>query len=128
MFGKHSGAGNNENKGIITAYFNLGILQKKNNDLEEALRFFKKGTNVAIDGNYAEQIIKGLGYVGETLFYLGKIKEAKNQFIKALNIAENINAKNAIIQIRILLQSLGLQDKNITEELKAIEKNQNWHW
>ncbi|TKJ23515.1 MAG: hypothetical protein CEE43_02330 [Promethearchaeota archaeon Loki_b32] len=115
----------NDNKGIITAYFNLGILQKKSNDLEEALRYFKKGTNVAIDGNYAEQIIKGLGYVGETLFYLGKIKEAKNQFIKALNIAENINAKNAIIQIRILLQSLGLQDKNITEELKEIEKNQN---
>ncbi len=114
----------NDNKGIITAYFNLGILQKKNNDLEEALRFFKKGTNVAIDVNYAELIIKGLGYVGETLFYIGKIKEAKNQFIKALNIAENINAKNAIIQIGILLQSLGLQDKNITEELKEIEKNQ----
>jgi len=109
----------NDNKGIITAYFNLGILQKKNNDLEEALRFFKKGTNVAIDVNYAELIIKGLGYVGETLFYIGKIKEAKNQFIKA------INAKNAIIQIGILLQSLGLQDKNITEELKEIEKNQN---
>ncbi len=115
----------NDNKGIITAYFNLGIIQKKNNDLEEALRYFKKGTNVAIDGNYAELIIKGLGYVGETLFYLGKIKEAKNQFIKALNIAENINAKNAIIQIRILLQSLGLQDNNITEELKEIRKNQN---
>ncbi|MBA7668514.1 hypothetical protein ES703_76626 [subsurface metagenome] len=114
----------NDNKGIITTYFNLGILQKKNNDLEEALRFFKKGTNVAIDVNYAELIIKGLGYVGETLFYIGKIKEAKNQFIKALNIAENINAKNAIIQIGILLQSLGLQDKNITEELKEIEKNQ----
>lgn len=117
----------NDRKGIITVYFNLGILQKKNNYFEEALRYFKKGTNVAIDGNYAEQIIKGLGYVGETLFYLGKIKEAKNQFIKALNIAENINAKNAIIQIRILLQSLGLQDKNITEELKEIEKNQNRH-
>ena len=114
-----------DNKGIITAYFNLGIIQKKNNDLEEALRYFKKGTNVAIDGNYAELIIRGLGYVGETLFYLGKIKEAKNQFIKALNIAENINTKNAIIQIRILLQSLGLQDKNITEELKEIRKNQN---
>ena len=114
----------NDYKGIITTYFNLGIIQKKNNDLEEALRYFKKGTNVAIDGSYAELIIKGLGYVGETLFYLGKIKEAKNQFIKALNIAENINAKNAIIQIRILLQSLGLQDKNITEELKEIEKNQ----
>ena len=113
-----------DNKGVITAYFNLGILQKKNKDLEEALRYFKKGTNVAIEVNYAELIIRGLGYVGETLFYIGKIKEAKNQFIKALRIAQNINAKNAIIQIRVLLQSLGLQEKNIIEELKEYDKNQ----
>ena len=112
----------NDYKGIITSYFNLGILQKKNNDLEEALRYFKKGTNVAIDVNYAELIIRGLGYIGETLFYIGKIKEAKNQFIRALHIAQDINAKNAIIQIRILLQSLGLQDKNIIKELKEYEK------
>jgi len=110
-------------KGIITAYFNLGILQKKNYHFEEALIYFKKGTNVAIEVNYAELIIKGLGYVGETLFYIGNIKEAKNQFIKALHIAQKIKANNAIIQIRILLQSLGLQDKNITEELKKTEKN-----
>jgi len=113
-----------DNKGVITAYFNLGILQKKNKDLEEALRYFKKGTNVAIEVNYAELIIRGLGYVGETLFYIGKIKEAKNQFIKALCIAQNINAKNAIIQIRVLLQSLGLQEKNIVEELKEYDINQ----
>ncbi|MFX1500879.1 MAG: tetratricopeptide repeat protein [Promethearchaeota archaeon] len=111
-----------DNKGIITAYFNLGILQKKNKDFEEALRYFKKGTNVAIDKNYVELIIKGLGYVGEMLFYLGKIKEAKEQFIRALHIARKINAKNAIIQTRILLKSLGLQDRNITEELKEMEK------
>ena len=109
-------------KGIITAYFNLGILQKNNDNFEEALRYFKKGTNVAIDTNYVELIIKGLSYVGEMLFYLGKIKEAKNQFIKSLHIAKKINAKNAIIQLRILLQSLGLQDRNITEELNKIEK------
>ncbi len=59
-----------DNKGIITSYFNLGILQKKNNDLEEALRYFKKGTNLAIDGNYAELMIRGFSYVAETLFYL----------------------------------------------------------
>ncbi|MFW9990094.1 MAG: tetratricopeptide repeat protein [Candidatus Odinarchaeota archaeon] len=110
-------------KGIITSYFNLGILRKKNDDFEESLRYFKKGTNVAIDANYVEQIIKGLGYIGEIFFYLGKLKEAKNQFIKALHIAKQFNARNAIIQIRILLQSLGLQDRDITEELKKIEKN-----
>ena len=32
----------NDNKGIITSYFNLGILQKKNDNIEEALRYFKK--------------------------------------------------------------------------------------
>jgi len=113
-----------DNKGIITSYFNLGILKKKDNNLEDAIRYFKKGTNVAIDSNYAELIIKGLGYVGETLFYLGKVKEAKNQFIKALHIAKKINAKNAIVQLRVLLQSLGMQEKNIFEELKQYEKLQ----
>ncbi|MFX1417726.1 MAG: tetratricopeptide repeat protein [Promethearchaeota archaeon] len=114
----------NDNKGIITSYFNLGILQKKANDLEEALKYFKKGTNVAIDANYTELIIKGLGYVGEILFYIGEYKEAKNQFIKALNIATKIQAKNAIIQIRILLNSLGMNDRAIFKELSESEKLQ----
>jgi tetratricopeptide (TPR) repeat protein len=114
-----------DHKGIITSYYNLGIIQKKNNSLEEALVYFKKGTNAAIDGNYAELIIRGLSYVAETLFYLGKIKDAKNQFIKALHIAQNINANNAIVQLRILLQSLGLNDQQINNELKEFEKAQN---
>lgn len=114
-----------DDKGIITSYYNLGIIQKKNNSLDNALRYFKKGTNVAIETNYAELIIRGLSYVAETLFYLGEIKEAKYQFIKALHIAKNINAKNAIIQLRILLQSLGLHDQQINEELKEFEKPKN---
>jgi tetratricopeptide (TPR) repeat protein len=112
-------------KGIITSYFNLGILQKKNGNLEEAQRYFKKGTNVAIDSNYAELIIQGLSYVGETLFYLGEKKEAKDQFIKALHIAKKIKAENSKIQLNILLQSLGLQDRQILEELRRFEENKN---
>ncbi|MFX0038158.1 MAG: tetratricopeptide repeat protein [Promethearchaeota archaeon] len=114
-----------DNRGIITSYYNLGIIQKKNNFLDNALRYFKKGTNLAIETNYAELIIRGLSYVAETLFYSGEIKEAKDQFIKALHIAKNINAKNAIIQLRILLQSLGLHDQQINEELKEFEKPKN---
>lgn len=114
-----------DNKGMITSYFNMGILQKKENNLEAAVRYFKKGTNLAIDANYAELIIKGLSYVGETQFYLGEMKEAKNQFIKALHIAKKIEAKNAIAQLRILLQSLGMQAKKIFNELKDYEKSQN---
>jgi tetratricopeptide (TPR) repeat protein len=115
----------NDNKGIITSYFNLGILQKKTNNLEEALRYFKKGTNTSIDSNYAELIIKGLSYIGETLFYLGEKKEAKNQFIKALHLAKKIKAENAEVQLRVLLQSLGLQDKHILEELRSYEENKS---
>jgi len=115
----------NDNKGIITSYFNLGILQKKTNNLEEALRFFKKGTNTSIDSNYAELIIKGLSYIGETLFYLGEKKEAKDQFIKALHLAKKIKAENAEIQLCVLLQSLGLQDKHILEELRSYEENKS---
>ncbi|MFX1376599.1 MAG: tetratricopeptide repeat protein [Promethearchaeota archaeon] len=112
-----------DSKGIITSYFNLGILEKKRNNLGESLQYFKKGTNKAIDSNYAALIIKGLGYVGEILFYLGKIKKAKNQFIKALHIANKINAENAKLQLRILLNSLGLQDKQIADELKIYKEN-----
>jgi len=111
-----------DNRGIITSYFNLGIIRKKDNKLK-AIRYFKKGTNIAIDSNYAELIIRGLGYVGETLFYIGKIKEAKNQYIRALHLAEKIKANNAIIHLRILLQSLGLQDKDIFDDLKKYEES-----
>ncbi|UCD01571.1 MAG: tetratricopeptide repeat protein [Promethearchaeota archaeon] len=113
-----------DNKGIITSYFNLGILQKKFNNLEDAVRYFKKGTNMAIDSNFADLIIRGFSYIGENLFYLGKIKEAKNQFIKALHIAKKIGADNAVAQLRILLESIGMQNKNILDELKEYEKSQ----
>ncbi len=109
----------NDSKGIIVSNFNLGILGKKNRDYDKALIFFKEGTNQAIDSNYAELIIKGLGYIGETLFYLGKVKEAKNEFIRALKLAQEIDAKNAIIQLKILLKSFGLDDNDIKQELKT---------
>ena len=113
----------NDQKGIINSYFNLGILKKRSNKLNEALKYFKKGTNVAIDKNLAELILKGLGYLGETLFYLGEIKEAKNQFIKAYHLANKIKAQNAKIQIKILLQSLGLGEKDIIEELNQYKES-----
>jgi len=107
----------NDIQGIIISYFNLGILKKRFDDLEEAIRYFKKGTNLAIDSNYAELILKGLSYIGENLFYLGKIKESKNEFIKALHLANKVKAENAILQLRILLNSMGLTEKEIEKEL-----------
>lgn len=104
-------------KGIIVSYFNLGILKKKETDYYQSLLYFKKGTNKAIDSNYTELILKGLSYVGEILVYQGEINEAKETYIKALSIAEEIKAKNSILQIRILLNSLGLNEEEINKEL-----------
>ena len=56
--------------------------------------------------------------MGETLFYIGKVRDAKNEFVRALKLAKEINANNAIIQIRILLKSLGLSESDIDNELK----------
>lgn len=106
-----------DNKGIIVSYFNLGILKKKEGDYYQSLIYFKQGTNQAIDSNYTELILKGLSYVGEILVYQGEMKEAKDTYIKALNIAEKIKAKNSILQIRILLNSLGLNEEEINNEL-----------
>lgn len=111
-----------DNRGIITSYFNLGILEKRNNKNQSALEYFKKGTNTAIESNYAELIIKGLSYIAESLFYLGKVKEASHELIKALNLAETINAKNAIIQIRILLKSFGLGEEDIQLRIQEYKK------
>ena len=104
-------------KGIIVSYFNLGILKKRENDLYQSIIYFKKGTNNAIDSNYTELILKGLSYVGEILVYQGEMNEAKETYIKALSIAENIKEKNSILQIRILLNSLGLDEEEINKEL-----------
>lgn len=101
-------------KGVITSYFNLGIIEKKKDKLEEAVRYFKKGTNIAIESNYVESIIRGLSYVGEALFYLRRRREAKDQFLKALRIANKIKADNAIIQLNILLKSLGLSNDELS--------------
>ena len=104
-------------KGIIVSYFNLGILKKRENDLYQSIIYFKKGTNNAIDSNYTELILKGLSYIGEILVYQGEMNEAKETYIKALSIAENIKEKNSILQLRILLNSLGLDEEEINKEL-----------
>jgi len=115
----------NDAQGIIISYFNLGILKNKSKEAEEALRYFKKGTNVAIDSNFTELILKGLSYIGENLFYQGKIKESKNEFIKALDLAKKVKAENAILQLKILLNSIGLSEKDIERELTERRRNKN---
>lgn len=111
-----------DNKGIIVTYFNLGTLQKRSNKFEDALTYFKKGTNFAIDSNFSELIIKGLTYIGEILFYQGNIKSAKDQYIKALYLAKKVNDKNSKLQIEIILNSFGLNENEINHELKEYQK------
>jgi len=111
-----------DNKGIIVTYFNLGTLQKRSSKFENALIYFKKGTNLAIESNFSELIIKGLTYIGEITFYQGNIKSAKNQYIKALDLAKKINDNNSILQIKIILNSFGLNEDEINHELKEYQK------
>lgn len=106
-----------DSKGIIVSCFNLGILKKREGDYNQSLLYFKRGSNKAIDSNYTELILKGLSYVGEILVYQGEMNEAKETYIKALSIAEEIKAKNSIVQLRILLNSLGLNEDEINNEL-----------
>ena len=108
----------NDGKGIITSHFNLGIIEKRERDFNQAMISFKKGTNQAIESGYTELILKGLGYIGEVMVYQQRMNEAKEVYIKALSIANEVKAKNAIIQIRILLNSLGLNEDDINKELQ----------
>ena len=108
-------------QGIIISNFNLGILEKKENNYQKALNYFETGTQRAKDSNYSELIIKGLSYIGEALFYLGNIKSAKQNYVEALSYAKKINAKNAIIQIKVILNSFGLKEHHIQKELDELE-------
>jgi tetratricopeptide (TPR) repeat protein len=112
-------------KGIIVANFNLGILERKENNYQRALRYFDNGTHRARESNYSELIIKGLSYIGEAQFYLGNLNSAKKNYIEALLIAKKVNAKNAIIQIKVILNSFGLNDQQIEKELNEFKKTQN---
>jgi tetratricopeptide (TPR) repeat protein len=111
-----------ECKGMITALFNLGLIKSKMGDLDSSLYFFKKGTNLAIESNYLELIIKGLGYTGETLLQQKKISDAIDQYIKALHLSLQINSKNSILQIKLILKSVGITDNEINERLTHYKK------
>lgn len=112
-------------KGIIISNFNLGLLEKKENNYQKAFTYFEKGTQGAKESNYSELIIKGLSYIGEALFYLGNIKSAKQNYLEALYIAKKVNAKNAIIQIKVILNSFGLNEYQIDNELKELENSRD---
>ena len=51
------------------------------------------------------------------MVYQFRMNEAKEVYIKALSIANKVRAKNSILQIRILLNSLGLSEDEINKEL-----------
>jgi len=114
-----------DNQGTIISHFNLGIIKRNQGSYEEALYQFKTGTNLAIESNYVELIIKGLSYVGECLFYQGKMNESKNQYISALHLADNVKSKNAILQIKILLKTFGMSDKDIDADLELYRKKKS---
>jgi len=108
----------NDKKGIITSYFNLGIIKKKHSEFQDALDYFKRGTNIAIDSNYSELILKGISYVGECFYNLGRQNDAKKKFIEGIELAEKIGAENAETHLKILLKTMGLTEQEIKEELK----------
>ncbi|TFF98979.1 MAG: tetratricopeptide repeat protein [Promethearchaeota archaeon] len=112
----------NDKRGIITSFFNLGIIKKRLKEFGDALNFFKQGTNAAIDSNYSELILKGLSYIGECHFNLGQQNKAKERFIEGIRLANKMGAENARIQLELLLKTMGLTEKEIKSELKK-EKN-----
>ncbi len=114
-----------DKQGMIISHFNLGIIKRNQGSYEEALYQFKTGTNLSIESNYVELIIKGLSYVGECLFYQGKMNESKNQYISALHLAYNVKSKNAILQIKILLKTFGMSDKEIEADLELYRKKKH---
>ena len=109
-----------DQKGMIVANFNLGIIKKKHGDYEDALYYFKNGSNIAIESNFAEFIVKGLSYVAECYFYQGKMNDSKEQYLRALKLARKVNMNNAIVQLRVLLNSFGLTDDDIDRELNTL--------
>lgn len=109
-----------DHKGMIVTNFNLGIMKKKDKDYEDALYYFKSGTNIAIDSNLAEYIIKGLSYIAECLFYQGKMNESTKQYLQALKLARNVKMDNASMQLQLLLNSFGLNDNEIERELENL--------
>ena len=50
----------------------------------------------------------------------GKMNESKKQYLRALKIAKNVKMENAIIQLRLLLNSFGLSENEIENELEDL--------
>ncbi len=113
-----------DKRGMITSYFNLGILKKRTQEFEQSLKYFTRGNQIAKESNYSELILKGLSYWGECLFNLGKKNEAKEKFIEGLKIAKKIDAENAIKQLNLLLRTIGYTPQEISEELTRYKKKE----
>jgi tetratricopeptide (TPR) repeat protein len=108
-------------RAIINTHFNLGILYNKLEMYDEALSHFKKGTNIANEANIVESIIKGLSLVGEVYVRQNKLKKATQEFIKSLSVAKKVSANNAIEQLKILLNAIGLNNEEINIMLQKYE-------
>lgn len=103
---------------IAMGYFELGRYLGLSGDYEGACNAYKTGTNYAFKAKTTDLMYKGVVSVAETYYKLGKIEEAKKEYLKALSIAAYLGDENEILKTKTVLRLLGINESEINTAIK----------
>jgi len=111
---------------IIECYNKLGISSCINGRNKEAVEYFQKTINIAIEIEDSVALANSFENIGLVYDYMGKLQTALEYQMKSLRIREEIKHPrfiNNYIKISQLLEDIGQPDKQYEYLQKAIEAN-----
>lgn len=108
-----------ENRLLTEIYHNMGYLQKKLNNFEEAILFF--GKSISLQSEHSRHYIVTLYSIGEVHYELNHAQQAAEAFTKVIQLASKIDNKKYSILAKYYLLSLENPEKSLAfSESKVI--------
>ena len=109
----------NNNEQLTYAYINIGNLYIYTNEMKQALKFFKKASEISKNANQHAYI-----YYNLSLIYLksGNYSKAHYFVSKAIEIRKKIHDKNGLLMAKKNLGDILLQENKTNDALKEYEE------
>lgn len=101
----------------VKTLIDLGVISQVLENFADALQYFKKAYNLALNLKDTKKMYLADGFIGETYFKLKEIEKAKQAYMDAFMLAVFLNLKEEMDKMRAVLVTLGIS----LDEIKAKE-------
>lgn len=114
---------NEDSVQLVKAYGFIGVCQRNLNNFDEALKYYKLGTEYAIKYDLNEQLGYCFVNLGNLLIYQNDLKSAGDQLYKALTIGEQLKDSSILGYVYLNLGRVMLGENNYEKSEEFFNKS-----